>query len=139
MRIGSNHVDLAMRRRRTARLLLVAALISALRLVRGEQQDSELINPTALAFDGSGNLFVYDALANSIFKISPDGTKSEFSSGVSALSLVFDKAGNLFVGDLKSQSIIKFTPNGSKTTFVAGIAGPAGLAFDKEGNIFVSD
>ena len=32
-------------------------MISALHLVRGEQQDSELINPTALAFDSSGNLF----------------------------------------------------------------------------------
>jgi len=60
MRIRSNHVDLAMRRSRTARLLLVAALISALHLVRGEQQDSELINPTALAFDSSGNLFAAD-------------------------------------------------------------------------------
>ena len=40
--------------------MLVAALISALHFVRGEQQDSELINPTALAFDSSGNLFAAD-------------------------------------------------------------------------------
>jgi hypothetical protein len=81
MKIHSNHVELAMRRNRTARLLLVSALISALHLMRGEQQDSEVINPTALAFDSSGNLFVADHRADAIFKLTPDGTRSVFVTG----------------------------------------------------------
>jgi hypothetical protein len=120
-------------------VLTVAALILSLPPIRAQQQDSDLSNPTALAFDSSGNLFVA-SYPNTIIKFSADGTKSTFAASVLGSSgLPFDNAGNLFVGDLSSQSIIKFAPNGGKTTFVAGIAGPAGLAFDKAGNLFVSD
>jgi len=147
MRIRSNHVDLAMRRSRTARLLLVAALISALHLVRGEQQDSELINPTALAFDSSANLFAADHSAEKIFKFTPDGRRSVFVTGVrlsGGNGLAFDAANNLFVLSPSGKyhvggTILKFSPDGTQSTFATDVGLPYSLAIDPSGNLFVSD
>ena len=103
------------------------------------------ISPHAsnLAFDAAGNLFVGDG--HSVFKYTPDGTKSTFANGLRMpLGLCFDGKGNLFVSDgaantARSQrSILKFGPNGRKSTFVSGISS-FGMAFDRSGNLFVSD
>src|SRR5947199_5618826 len=42
----------------------------------------DLNNPTALAFDHSGDLFIADHTAQTIFKLTPDGTRSVFLTGV---------------------------------------------------------
>src|SRR5436309_7688054 len=96
-----------------------------------------------LAFDAAGNLFVGDG--HSVFKYTPDGTKSTFATGLRMpLGLCFDGKGNLFVSDgaantARSQrSILKFGPNGRKSTFVSGISS-FGMAFDRSGNLFVAD
>ena len=70
----------------------------------------------ALAIDAAGNLFLSDG--HSIFKYSPDGTKSTFAAGLSPLGLCFDGEGNLFVVDAAmteaKSSILKFTPDGKR-------------------------
>jgi len=127
--------------------LLVAALISALHLVRGEQQDSELINPTALAFDSSANLFAADHSAEKIFKFTPDGRRSVFVTGVrlsGGNGLAFDAANNLFVLSPSGKyhvggTILKFSPDGTQSTFATDVGLPYSLAIDPSGNLFVSD
>jgi DNA-binding beta-propeller fold protein YncE len=89
-----------------------------------------------LTFDDKGNLFVADDRSHSIFKFTPDGTKSTFATGLRANGLAFDGAGNLFVSDQGSHSIFKFTPDGKKSTFATGLSG---VAFDHSGNFFVSN
>jgi len=42
--------------------------------------------PIGLTFDGTGNLFVFDAQSRSILKFTPDGTKSTFAWDVSSTS-----------------------------------------------------
>lgn len=66
-----------------------------------------------LAFDAAGNLFV--GAGHSVFKYTPDGTKSTFATGLKyPLGLCFDGKGNPFVLDgaantARSQrSILKF-------------------------------
>src|SRR5262245_5852877 len=80
-----------------------------------------------LAFDAGGNLFVSDG--HSIFKYTPDGTKSTFAAGLRySLGLCFDDKGNLFVSDgavtaaTNQRAILKFSPNRTKSTFAAGIS-----------------
>jgi sugar lactone lactonase YvrE len=97
-----------------------------------------------LAFDAAGNLLWADSNKYSIVKLTPDGTKSSFATGLKyPLSLCFDANGNLFVSDgaantAKNQrSILKFGPDGTKGTFATGISS-AGMAFDRSGNLFVS-
>jgi sugar lactone lactonase YvrE len=120
-------------------VLTVAALILSLPPIRAQQQDSDLSNPTALAFDSSGNLFVA-SYPNTIIKFSADGTKSTFAASVLGSSgLPFDNAGNLFVLNGDFHSIVKFTADGTKSIFATGIRNPQGLVCDRAGNLFVSE
>jgi sugar lactone lactonase YvrE len=128
-------------------VLTVAALISALPLIHAQEQGPELNNPTALKFDSSGNLFVADHPAQTIFKITPDGTRSIFATGVhmsGGNGLAFDAADNLFVPSPSGKYhvggiILKFSRDGSRSTFATDVGLPYSLAIDPSGNLFVSD
>jgi sugar lactone lactonase YvrE/tetratricopeptide (TPR) repeat protein len=107
----------------------------------------DLNNPTALAFDHSGNLFIADHAAQTIFKLTPDGTRSVFVTGVrlsEGNGLAFDAADNLFVLSPSGEyhvggTILKFSPDGTRSTFATGVGLPYSLAIDSSGNLFVSD
>jgi sugar lactone lactonase YvrE len=87
-----------------------------------------------------GDLYDTDNASNTIFKFTPDGTKSTFAAGlVAPRGLAFDGSGNLFEADSGSGTIFKFTSAGAKSTFAAGLNGPFGLAFDSSGNLFEAD
>jgi hypothetical protein len=95
-----------------------------------------------LAFDAAGNLYVADPSRHSVFKYTPDGTKSSFATELKyPLGLCVDDEGNLFVSDGAAtdakSSILKFTPDGKRSTFATGISS-VGMAFDRSGNLFVS-
>jgi sugar lactone lactonase YvrE len=107
----------------------------------------DLNNPTALAFDHSGNLFVTDHAAQTIFKFTPDGTRNVFVTGVrlsEGNGIAFDAADNLFVLSPSGEyhvggTILKFSPDGTRSTFATGVGLPYRLAIDPSGNLFVSD
>ena len=98
-------------------------------------------NPSALAFDRSGNLFAADYWGHTISKITPDGTVSTFASGFSGRldGLAFDAVGNLYVVNLDGYVIEKITPGGSISTFATGEVWPGDLAFDQSGNLYLAD
>jgi sugar lactone lactonase YvrE len=95
-----------------------------------------------LAFDAAGNLFV--ASEHSVFKYTPDGTKTTFAEGLKyPLGLCFDDKGSLFVSDgaataaTSQRAILKFSPTGRRSTFASGISS-VGLACDRSGSLLVS-
>jgi hypothetical protein len=96
-----------------------------------------LKEPLGLSFDSKGNLFVSDAGSNSIYKLTLEGMKSTFASGISSMGMAFDRSDNLFVS--YDHSIFKFTAEGVKSTFVSGLGNPIDLACDGAGNLFVAD
>lgn len=104
---------------------------------------SGLYQPTALAFDRAGNLFVGNSGAGSpaipatIIKITPDGSQSTFATlnNPNLLGLAFDGAGNLFVSN--SISVVKITPSGTQSTFASQLQGAWPFAFDRTGNLYV--
>src|SRR5438477_2738791 len=82
------------------------------------------------------DLFEADAGSGIIYKFTPAGTKSMFTSGINnPVGLAFDASGDLFVAELNTGTIYKFTRTGTKTTFATGLNGPGGLAFDAAGNL----
>jgi hypothetical protein len=96
-----------------------------------------------LAFDGYGDLFVAAAHGGSVTRVSPDGTKTTFASGFTAVDgIAIDRANNIFVTDFGSSSapshIYKYTSTG-RTTIDTNLHAPDGLAFDAAGDLYCAE
>ena len=64
------------------------------------EMTANVMNPTGLAFDKNGDLFVSNRAAGEIYRIHNDGEAELFASGLGiATGIAFDKDGTLFVGD----------------------------------------
>jgi len=134
---------------KSIRLFIVPAVVCLATLLASSYGAAgvDLNNPTALAFDHSGNLFVADHAAQTIFKLNPDGTRSVFVTRVrlsDGNGIAFDAADNLFVLSPSGEyhvggTILKFSPDGTRSTFATGVGLPYSLAIDPSGNLFVSD
>jgi sugar lactone lactonase YvrE len=101
---------------------------------------TELMNPTGLAIDREGFLFVSCRNDGTIHRISPDGRAQLFIEGMgTATGIAFDALGNLFVGD-RSGTIFKISPD--RQIFVFATLEPSvaayHLAFNGAGDLFVT-
>jgi len=101
---------------------------------------TELMNPTGLALDRNGNLFVSCRNDGTIHRISPDGRSMQWIEGMGiATGIAFDKAGNLYVGD-RSGTIFKISPE--REIFVFATLEPSlsayHLAFSPADELFVT-
>ena len=100
---------------------------------------SGMLDVSGQAFDPSGNLFVADVNANTIYKITPAGVRTIYANtGLSGpTAIAFDKTGNMYETDRGTGRIYKFAPNGIRTTFASGLAQPYFMTFSAGGNLFV--
>ena len=101
---------------------------------------TELMNPTGLALDRDGNLFVSCRNDGTIHRVSPDGQSMQWIEGMGiATGIAFDKAGSLYVGD-RSGTIFKISPD--REIFVFATLEPSlsayHLAFSPSGDLFVT-
>jgi sugar lactone lactonase YvrE len=101
---------------------------------------TSLVNPTGLAVDRSGNLFVSCRHDGTIHRISPEGRAEQWIEGMGvATGIAFDQDENLFVGD-RSGTIFKISP--SREIFVFATLEPSiaayHLAFHPGGDLYVT-
>jgi sugar lactone lactonase YvrE len=101
---------------------------------------TELVNPTGLALDSAGVLYVSCRNDGTIHKITPDGRSQLWVEGMGiATGLAFDAEKNLFVGD-RSGTIFKISPD--RQIFVFATLEPSiaayHLAFSPAGELHVS-
>lgn len=109
-------------------------------------------NPTGLAADEDGNLYVSDTFANAIRKITAQGEITTVASNILEPMGLCWHDGVLYIAESGANRILKL--EGSKVTVVAGsgeagykdgsaaqatFSGPQGVAVGKDGTVYVSD
>src|SRR5205823_6652170 len=101
---------------------------------------TSLMNPSGLALDRMGNLFVSCRNDGTIHRITPDGRAEQWIEGMGvATGIAFDHNGNLYVGD-RSGTVFKISR--SREIFVFATLEPSiaayHLAFHPNGDLYVS-
>lgn len=102
-----------------------------------------LDDPTGLAFDSSGNLYVANQFGT-VAKFDSSGNliNASFVTPGEAFDVTFDKSGDLYVSNYTSNNggtVTEYDSNGNliNVSFASGLVGTSGLAFDSSGNLFV--
>ena len=101
---------------------------------------AEIMNPTGLALDATGNLYISSRHDGAVYRLSTAGDLSTYAEGMGvATGLAFDELGNLYVGD-RSGTIFKIAPD--RQIFVFATIEPSvaayHLAFSPNGNLYVT-
>jgi sugar lactone lactonase YvrE len=100
---------------------------------------SGIDNPSGIAFDNSGNVFVGSHNGNVIYRISSTGSQTVFTSILRPSGMLFDTQGNLIVGDQRGHTVRSISPSGAVSFFAHGIPSPHTLRWDSKGNLFISE
>ncbi len=101
---------------------------------------SELMNPTGMAFDHEGQLYVSSRYDGTVYRVAPNGTMTTYAEGMGvATGIAFDREKNLYVGD-RSGTIWRIAPD--RQIFVFATLEPSvaayHLAFSPEGLLYVT-
>jgi sugar lactone lactonase YvrE len=136
--------------------------------VNGSGLSATFDEPTGVAVDGAGNVYVADTLNDMIRMITPAGVVSTLAgsgdigsangAGVTAsfdqpFGLTVDNSGNVFVADTLNNLIREITPAGVVSTIAgsgaqgsangtgtaASFWNPSAIAVDNSGNLYVAD
>jgi sugar lactone lactonase YvrE len=101
---------------------------------------SGVVNPTSMAVDPDGRLYVSSRFEGTVYRVAQDGTLTPFASDLGvACGLAFAPDGTLYVGD-RSGTIFRVDRDGQATTFATLPPSIAAfhLAFAPDGSLYVT-
>jgi hypothetical protein len=101
---------------------------------------TDLMNPTSIAFDRSGQMYVSSRHDGTVYRISSAGKMSSYAEGMGiATGIAFDRDENLYVGD-RSGTIFKIGKDRQIFVFATLEASVSAyhLAFGPQGDLFVT-
>lgn len=101
---------------------------------------TEMMNPTAIAFDRAGQMYVSSRFDGTVYRVATNGTMSSYAESMGvATGIAFDRQENLYVGD-RSGTIFKVAPD--HQIFVFATLEPSvsayHLAVGPHGDLFVT-
>lgn len=101
---------------------------------------NDLMNPTGLALDRDGRLYISSRMEGTVYQVTPDGQRSVYAEGMGiATGSAFDQEENLYVGD-RSGTIFKISRN--RQIYVFATIEPSlaayHLAFGPQGYLYVT-
>jgi len=101
---------------------------------------NDLVNPTGLAFDRTGYLYISSRMEGTIYKVSPAGQREIYAEGMGvATGIAFDLDENLYVGD-RTGTIFKISRD--RQIFVFATMEPSmaayHLAFGPDRNLYLT-
>jgi sugar lactone lactonase YvrE len=105
-----------------------------------QEMAADVLNPTGVAFDPAGQLFVTNRAKGEVYRINNDSEVLSFSTELGiATGLAFDKDGAMYVGD-RSGIIYRISAFGNPEPFATLEPSVSAyhLAFDNHGNLCVS-
>ncbi len=101
---------------------------------------SDLMNPTGLAFDRDGMLYISSRHEGTVYRVAPDGQRSIYAESMGvATGIAFDKEENLYVGD-RTGTLFKVSRSKQIYVFATLEASVSAyhLAFGFEGQLYVT-
>jgi sugar lactone lactonase YvrE len=101
---------------------------------------ADMMNPTAIAFDRAGQMYVSSRFDGTVYRVAPNGTMTSYAEGMGiATGMAFDREENLYVGD-RSGTIFKIARDRQIFVFATLEASVSAyhLAFGPAGDLFVT-
>jgi DNA-binding beta-propeller fold protein YncE len=105
-----------------------------------EPFSSGIVNPTSMAVDAQGQLYVSSRFEGAVYRVRPDGTSEVFAHDLGVTcGLAFSRDGFLFAGD-RSGTIFKIAADGRTTVFASLPASVAAfhLGFGSDDVLYVT-
>jgi sugar lactone lactonase YvrE len=103
--------------------------------------DEEIVWPNGVDVDADGNVYIGSAVDGIIYKITPDGTKSEFAAVAVNGSIRFGPQGYLYVCVQGEGKIVRISPDGSTIEDAAVVeeGAPVYFDWDAQKNMYIVD
>jgi hypothetical protein len=101
---------------------------------------SEMMNPTSIAFDRQGQMYVSSRYDGAVYRVAPNGTMTTYAEGMGvATGIAFDREQSLYVGD-RNGTIFKISPDQQVFVFATLELSVSAyhLAFGPHGELFVT-
>jgi|CXWL01.1.fsa_nt_gi sugar lactone lactonase YvrE len=99
-----------------------------------------ILNPTGIAFDADGQMFVTNRAQGEVYAVGRDGTSTVHAAGLGiATGIAFDKKGAMFVGD-RSGTIYRVSDDAAAEKFATVEQSVAAyhIAFGPDGRLYVT-